>query len=86
MLIGVPLKIVQIPGVTFILYEEFARFRQIADVPAARHHVVRRVGPVGQHVEPEHARFGPAPRDMTAAGGATHSSSPAASRSSSATR
>jgi hypothetical protein len=29
MLIGVPLKIVQIPGVTFILYEEFARFRQI---------------------------------------------------------
>jgi hypothetical protein len=29
MLIGVPLKIVQSPGVTFILYEEFARFRQI---------------------------------------------------------
>ena len=29
MLIGVPLKIVQNPGVTFILYEEFARFRQI---------------------------------------------------------
>jgi hypothetical protein len=29
MLIGVPLKIVQTPGVTFILYEEFARFRQI---------------------------------------------------------
>lgn len=29
MLIGVPMKIVQNPGVTFILYEEFARFRQI---------------------------------------------------------
>jgi len=29
MLIGVPLKIVQNPGITFILYEEFARFRQI---------------------------------------------------------
>ena len=29
MLIGVPLKIVQNPGVTYILYEEFARFRQI---------------------------------------------------------
>ena len=29
MLIGVPLKIVQNAGVTFILYEEFARFRQI---------------------------------------------------------
>jgi len=29
MLIGVPLKIVQNRGVTFILYEEFARFRQI---------------------------------------------------------
>lgn len=29
MLIVVPLKIVQNPGVTFILYEEFARFRQI---------------------------------------------------------
>src|SRR3984893_11485977 len=29
MLIGVPLKIVQNPGLTLILYEEFARFRQI---------------------------------------------------------
>lgn len=29
MLIGVPLKIVQDPGLTLILYEEFARFRQI---------------------------------------------------------
>jgi hypothetical protein len=29
MLIRVPFKIVQNPGVTFILYEEFARFRQI---------------------------------------------------------
>jgi hypothetical protein len=29
MLIRVPLKIVQNPGLTFILYEEFARFRQI---------------------------------------------------------
>ena len=29
MLISVPLKIVQNPGVTYILYEEFARFRQI---------------------------------------------------------
>lgn len=29
MLIRVPLKIVQIPGLTLILYEEFARFRQI---------------------------------------------------------
>ncbi len=29
MLIGVPMKIVQDPGLTLILYEEFARFRQI---------------------------------------------------------
>jgi hypothetical protein len=29
MLIGVPMKIVQNPGLTLILYEEFARFRQI---------------------------------------------------------
>ena len=29
MLIGVPLKIVQNPGLTLILYEEFTRFRQI---------------------------------------------------------
>jgi hypothetical protein len=29
MLIGVPLKIVQDPGLTLILYEEFARYRQI---------------------------------------------------------
>lgn len=29
MLIGVPLKIVQNPGLTLILYEEFARFRQV---------------------------------------------------------
>src|SRR5262249_43643855 len=29
MLIGVPLKIIQNPGLTLILYEEFARFRQI---------------------------------------------------------
>lgn len=29
MLIGEPMKIVQNPGVTFLLYEEFARFRQI---------------------------------------------------------
>ena len=29
MLIGVPLKIVQNPGLTLILYEEFARYRQI---------------------------------------------------------
>ena len=28
MLIGVPMKIVQNPGLTLILYEEFARFRQ----------------------------------------------------------
>jgi len=30
MLIGVSLKIVQNPGLTLILYEEFARFRQIS--------------------------------------------------------
>ena len=29
MLIGVPMKIVQHPGLTLILYEEFARFRQV---------------------------------------------------------
>ncbi len=29
MLIGVPMKIVQNPGLTLILYEEFARFRQV---------------------------------------------------------
>lgn len=29
MLIGVPMKIVQDPGLTLILYEEFARFRQV---------------------------------------------------------